>query len=89
MKRKGPMPSYYRKNIAQHAQKKFLARHYLAGSPEACSSGPRVARRAREREARGQKAKREKAACVGSVVIGDEIGPAPSREALDRISDRS
>lgn len=26
MKRKGLMPSYYRKNIAQHAQKKFFAR---------------------------------------------------------------
>lgn len=26
MKRKAPMPSYYGKNIAQNAQRKFLAR---------------------------------------------------------------
>lgn len=32
MKRKSPMPSYYGKNIAQHAQRRFLARYHAAGS---------------------------------------------------------
>lgn len=70
MKRKRPMPSYYGKNIAQHAQKKFFVRQ------------------TREREAREREVHREKEGRIGCIVIGDEIGPAPGREELDRISNR-
>lgn len=34
MKRKQPMPRYYGKNIAQHAQKKFLQRKALEANQE-------------------------------------------------------
>lgn len=73
------MPSYYGKNIAQHAQKKFLARHYPAGSPEACSSGPRVARRARKRETEEKEERRKKGV---RILIADEIDAAGREDTV-------
>lgn len=40
MKRKHPMPSYYSKNIAQNAQKRFFRRKAQEAEQEKRKSGP-------------------------------------------------